>query len=570
VVVNGNVAAANQTATTLNLNLNGLIDAIGVRLDAEGDGNSAYTTVNLNSSTTASTLDDLAVGLLQNNNAGTARVAALNISGDAALTLLAHTALTATATITSTNTAGVALGTLGLTQTFIGGNGNDAITLQNLHNRNVTMGAGDDTVVYGGALADTRTVNAGTGTDTIVMTAAQAAAASANATFNSTFSGFEELVLIAPQGAQTVNLAALNGVNTVITGGVITDGTDPGELTIDGFTSGGTLRLTSNVVQQQQQHDAGNYIANVTNALLNPTDVFNIEVSSEEAFAGDLDLDTVFVANVQTVNISVADASTAANGSAAVVHNLELDAAQATTITVSGNNGLNLTNTNNTAVTRFDASAVVANGNGTAGQTDAAADLAVTFAHAGTAAITIIGGAGADVLSGGAAADVITGGAGADVIRGAGGGDTLTGGTGADTFRFVAGESGALTGGSSINRFDVITDFTVGATGDVLDLGILNNINNVATFTTGTATAFDALTAAERTTVAAEATLLAAANAALAASGSVANQSVWTAFTWQGTTYAIYDTDDTFDNRDAVLVQLTGVDVTALVVANFA
>ena len=564
VVVNGNVAAANQTATTLNLNLNGLSDAIGVRLDAEGTGNSAYTTVNLNSSTVASNLAALDVAL-NNGTPGTARVATLNISGDAALTLLAHSALTATATITSTNTAGVALGTLGLTQTFIGGNGNDAITLQNLHDRNVTMGAGDDTVVYGGALAATRTVNAGTGTDTIVMTAAEAAAASVNATFNSTFSGFEELVLNAPEGAQTVNLAALNGVNTVITGGVVGDNNNPpalGELTIDGFTSGGTLRLTSNVVQQNQ-HDAGTYIANVTNALLNPTDVFNIELSSEEAFAGDLDLDTVAVANVQTVNISVNDASTAALGSAAVVHNLGLDAAQATTITVAGNNGLNLTNTNNTAVTRFDASAVVANGNGTAGQTDAAADLAVTFAHAGNAAITIIGGAGADVLSGGGAADVITGGAGADSIRGAGGGDTLTGGAGADTFRFVAGESGALTGGSSITRFDVITDFTAGATGDRLDLGTLNG----SAFVTGAnATAFDALTAAERTTVAAEATLLDAANAALAA----ATDSNWTAFAWQGSTYAIYDTDNGFDNAAAVLVQLTGVNVADLVAANFA
>jgi len=102
---------------------------------------------------------------------------------------------------------------------------------------------------------------------------------------------------------------------------------------------------------------------------------------------------------------------------------MTLAATAAKTVTLSGNNGLTLTNTNNAAITLFDASGVVKNDTAAstyvAATTDSAANLAVTFASANTTAsanVTIKGGAGDDTLSGTVAKDTISGGAGIDTI----------------------------------------------------------------------------------------------------------------------------------------------------------
>ena len=104
---------------------------------------------------------------------------------------------------------------------------------------------------------------------------------------------------------------------------------------------------------------------------------------------------------------------------------------------------------------------------------------------AGSGNDTITGGEGDDVLHGndgddtitaGLGADTITGGQGTDAIDGSDGDDTITAGLGADT----------ITGGAGRDQFiftyedflddyvDVITDFEVGATGDLLDLSNLH------------------------------------------------------------------------------------------------
>ncbi|MEJ8857993.1 VCBS domain-containing protein, partial [Variovorax robiniae] len=69
---------------------------------------------------------------------------------------------------------------------------------------------------------------------------------------------------------------------------------------------------------------------------------------------------------------------------------------------------------------------------------------------------------GNDQLFGGQGNDMLDGGAGDDTLTGGTGNDTLTGGTGSD--RFVFESSG------SANGVDVITDFSLGEGGDVLDL----------------------------------------------------------------------------------------------------
>ena len=91
----------------------------------------------------------------------------------------------------------------------------------------------------------------------------------------------------------------------------------------------------------------------------------------------------------------------------------------------------------------------------------------------------ITGTAIANTLTGSAAVDQIDGGAGADTITGGVGADNLTGGTGVDTF--VMATTPAL------NDVDVITDFTVGASGDRIDISALDTDFN-ATLKVGTLT----------------------------------------------------------------------------------
>ena len=84
----------------------------------------------------------------------------------------------------------------------------------------------------------------------------------------------------------------------------------------------------------------------------------------------------------------------------------------------------------------------------------------------GTSAIDkIYGGSGNDEIYGYGGADIIFGGDGDDIIEGGVGADTLTGGKGRDTFKYL----------TLSDLGDVITDFTGGPEGDVLEVSALLN-----------------------------------------------------------------------------------------------
>ncbi len=427
-VTTGSLTTA--AVTTLALNVNAVSKAANaanndLTIDAD------ITTLNIASSTKASTFSNLTAS----------GVTTLNISGDAKLTLTADT-FAALTSVVSTNTAGVTLGTaLAAGTAFAGGAGADTITLSNAFTKAITLGAGDDKVTYAGAAGTGGSVAAGDGTDTIVMTGAQAAAASGSAVFNNSFSGFEVLDVTTP-AATTINLAGINGVNSVVT----RTGTG---VTINGYTSGGTLTIDAASTTVN---------ANITNAVLSANDVFNVKVAA----AGSVAAGTVALAGVETVNVTATDTDT----SAANLHTLTINDADATKITVAGNTGINLTNTTATLVTTFDASAHTGDANDGSG-------VGYTSAYVGASTTSITGGAGNDTLVGASAKDVIVGGAGNDSITGGTGIDTLTGGAGTDTFNFASGDAG-------ITGTEKVTDYTTGTGGDILNLATTTLIGDNA------------------------------------------------------------------------------------------
>lgn len=457
----GITAGALTTAKvdTLGLNLKGVVaTALSTTVSTNTiTVDNDYKTLNVKSSTTDSTLTSLVA-----NGATT-----INVSGDAALTLTDNT-FAAAKDIVVTNTAGVTFGTtaIGADVTFTGGAGADSIILSNSFTKAITMGAGNDTVTYGGAASTTAgkkgSVNAGDGEDTIVMTVAQAnnaTGASANSVFNGSFSGFEVLKLNTITADATIDLTGINGVSKVTLATAIGDGlssvTDT--LTINNLKSDGTVRLT--VSTNATVGAEGLLVLNVKDALFTNTDVLNLELSN----TGILAAGSITAANVETININVADAATL--GSAAVVHTANLTLADATTITVAGNNGLDLSGSTVTKVTNFDASGVVANN--TATTTDTAANLAVTFTSGNATAaanVSIKGGAGNDVLTGNGAIDTITGGAGNDTLAGAAGADIINVGEGRDailinSFNTVGTDSGTASF-DTINGFKLASAFT--------------------------------------------------------------------------------------------------------------
>lgn len=464
--VNAGTLGALTTAAnaTLALNATGAVSTGAVTIDND------ITTLNLSGNTTASTINSLVAG----------GVTTLNISGDATVTATGQT-MGALTDVVVTNTAGASLGTiLGTAVNFTGGAGADTVTL-GVTTKAITMGDGDDTVTATGIVGTGGSVAAGAGTDTIILTTAQAAVADNSSTFNTKFTGFETLRL---SDAHTTTLD-LDGVNAA-TKVVLAAGSNGG--TLNNLVSGGTVQMLAT--------NAGTLTVGVKSALASSTDVLNLQLSKSGA---PLVGNTITAANVETINVSTADAVTA--GSNAVIHTATLTAADATSVVVSGNNGLALTATGSVAVTNFDASGVVNNDTAATATavatTDTAANLAVTYTSVNTTAnavVTITGGAGNDTLTGSAAAvnlDTITGGEGADVI---------TGGTGNDTINLTettaAVDKVVFSGGVLADGAPVSAHFTANGLDTITGFGATDTLNVAALGDGSTPSALTAITTA--------------------------------------------------------------------------
>ncbi|MBN8905199.1 MAG: hypothetical protein J0H99_00930, partial [Rhodospirillales bacterium] len=137
-------------------------------------------------------------------------------------------------------------------------------------------------------------------------------------------------------------------------------------------------------------------------------------------------------------------------------------------------------------------------------------------------------------------------------------GDVIKLGSGSDTVRVNANSSGFTDAATMDLKTDTIVGFQAGAGGDVLDhLGA--DYTYTAMSATGQA-AIDALGSGTTLQIAAD-----------TATANITATTEWTAFTFQGHTYAFFNGDGnaTFDTGVDTLVELVGVQVADLTGANF-
>lgn len=432
---NEDVTVTNAAATTLALNLN----AVGKAADkANVNLGGTYTTLNIATSTVDSAAIVAAAGVQNLNVSGTKAVdltgstfalKTVTVTGSAGVTVDATSATSVDASGTSGNNT---VSVNATNATYTGGSGSDKVTLStNNVAKAVSLGAGDDSVaLFAGTNALTAAIDGGTGTDTIMMDAADAAAASLTATFETKIDGFEKLSLRATGVATSVDLSNLDDINYVVSAGITA-----GSLTLDKFGANGTLELTG---------PAAGFTTTAKLADATGTaDSFNIVTKLSTLAA---DYGNVAVAGVETVNLSVNDLLPAVADGGVQTATIKVTDAALKTLNITGNANLMLSLDNtNVALTKIDASA-------------ATGKLNIVTVGAATAATTVIGGSAADSLTANHASDVLQAGAGADTLIVAADLVTLTGGAGNDTFSV-----GFAT--SNVNAYASITDL---ASGDVL------------------------------------------------------------------------------------------------------
>jgi S-layer protein len=425
--INLNAQGTVTPATTLTVNsAGGSMGAIA------GTQAAAYTTININS-TAATTIADLT----------TTAATQLNFTGAAATTMTANTLNAALVDINVTGAGGVTLGgALAVGTDFDGNNGADTITISGASTQGITMGEGDDTVTFtagtitvAGMTGAGGTLAGNGGTDTVVLAINDAVVASAAAAFNADVTGFEILQIVAGGATGTIDLDGINGIDRVVFA------VDAVGTTLQDIDNNGTITQTI--------ANTGALIVNLRDANTGTADALTLNLNS----AATVGFGTFTAAGIERLNVSLVDTGTVAGGTnGATVETLTLGLnASLTTLNVSGNNGLNITNNaGNIAITTFNASGVVGDN---VIAVDTAASLGVTFVSQNTTAgavVTMTGGAGNDALTGSVANDTF--------VLTSGGSDTAT-----------------LQATLLLNGLDTITGFTGGTVNattapDVIDI----------------------------------------------------------------------------------------------------
>ena len=375
------------------------------------------------------------INSLQAANASTLTITgagAVNLSGAAGTFVDANLAAAVTVNASS-NTGGVTFKAEANTLTFTGGSGADAVYMAN-------------------RLTVADTLTGGSGHDTLGLTA------DVSATVGGQVYGFEDIDVV-DATTQTFDMddyanstithislsGSLNGDNTVTVNDLANNST---------IQLGGGEAITASDDMTVTIKSAG--------AAGSNNDTLNIATVGTAA----VDFGTLTAANIETINISAGGATT---GNSIAV----LTVAAADTLVVTGASALQITAfTSSASITDYD----------TTGMTGA---FVMGAAGQSTAATLFDGGAGADTFIGNSADDVLKAGGGTtNSLTGGAGDDAYTLGSGVDTVVQAANGAGTAASATTItasaaiaightitfgNGVDVVTGFTAGVGGDVVD-----------------------------------------------------------------------------------------------------
>ncbi|MBQ0747908.1 MAG: DUF4214 domain-containing protein [Marinobacter sp.] len=381
----------------------------------------------------------------------------------------------------------------------------------------VTGGTGDDSFNFGAGLTAASTgvagdvVNGGDGMDTVrVTTSGDLSAAAAAAPFNALTS---------------VERVSFDGTGVTLNGAT--------------FTNAGITNIEFNTNGNDVINNAGSARTYEFGTANNGTAVFNMNGTSTVLNLALLGTDPTVAAN---------DGNDADVG--AVTVNLSGTAPAGTLATI------NIDSQGDLAAGRFNDVGTITAVAGSTINISGAGDLDLTgLTHRGT--IDASAATGNLVIEG------------SDSVNSAG--DKITLGAGVDTVQFDSGlDSGAVNNTSAATtalglQVDVVNSFTAGNGGDILDATIGAGDSDYTALVASAQAAINALSGAG-------ATLQDAADIATNAIVQSGAAGEWSAFTFQGQSYAVYDaaTDGNFVENNDLLVQLTGVTVADLTDANFA
>jgi S-layer protein len=425
-----NAAATHKAALTLNVS--GLTGASTV-VDADDEYSSATvtatgkSTVALNKGTVASALASVTLG----------GSAALDFSTDS--TVLKTVTITGSGGVTTDVSAIIAGGSVdasastgdnvvtldGTVATFVGGAGDDTVILAAAPSKSIDGGTGANTLDFDGALVDLSLLTK---------------AALANAV------NFQTLALSGAVGTlgSTLDVSALGSAYTGVT---VNTHTDAAALTFSKVASG------FNFTELDSQAKS----SIITLKTDGKADVVNLTLGDAKSVAL---TNTITTTTFETVNVTAhADVS-----DASVQHVLALIDADATTLTVTGEAGVDFTGSTLTKVATVSA--------GTA-----TGDITIDLSAGVTAGVTVTTGTGDDTITTAGAADKI---------------DTINTGTGSDTVTVGAGDNSITMGGGT----KAVETVSVGDGANTVHIGDAGTIaitagdgDNIVTVGAGDATA---------------------------------------------------------------------------------
>jgi hypothetical protein len=365
----------------------------------------------------------------------------VTMTGSANLSLISTNGFTEIKTITGTTATGgltIDLDDNPLAYTINTGAGKDSIVADQANTatggRTINLGAGDDTLNLGALGAEADDVyTGGDGTDTIVFTDTS----DITVALTAGISGFERLTL---SEAATLDMNDMNDRGASLT-------------TIRSDHTTNSIALVVN-----------NVGSSVTTLELNASNAANATIDLDE----DVTLDRLVDGTANSLTVKVTATGGAHMGDELIIDDEEtvtldvnagtlqmntgLSADDMTSLTVVGDNAVDLSVVSSTALATVDLSGLE-DANFTA--SFAAATTGVTIT-----ANTSTGNTGVYDIIGGASDDTIVGTNGIDTFNGGGGNDSYTLGAGADTV--IITKAG----------LDTITDFAVGASGDQIDIDI--------------------------------------------------------------------------------------------------